>query len=424
MYTKASLVAGLMAFAGLTHASPVRFSPIRARQSDPESRTFSKFDYANDMVRGVNLGGWFVLEPWITPSLFQNQPPAVVDEYTLCAQLAADCESTLQNHWSTWITQDDFAKINATGMNHVRIPIGFWSIIPDSNYPSFVQGAYYWLGQALDWAQASNLHVMIDIHGAQGSQNGFDNSGIRGDINFNTGDTLSQFRSVFQKLRDDYGNHPAVSTIEIVNEPMASTIGEPVIEQLYRDSWGDLSGTNIYTTFHDGFLGVNYWDQKFDSGMNGMLTDTHHYEIFDNGQLAMNPGQHNAAACAFGAQMAQNSRPTIAGEFSGALTDCALWLNGRNVGARYDGSYKGPGGSSPIGSCAGKTQGSTADLSDDDKTNIRNFLNSQLNAFEKKSGWIYWTWKTEGAPEWDMQQLLENGLFPNPVTTRIGSPAC
>jgi hypothetical protein len=24
----------------------------------------------NNQVRGVNLGGWMVLEPWITPSLF------------------------------------------------------------------------------------------------------------------------------------------------------------------------------------------------------------------------------------------------------------------------------------------------------------------------------------------------------------------
>lgn len=28
---------------------------------------------------------------------------------------------------------------------------------------------------------------------------------------------------------------------------------------------------------------------------------------------------------------------------------------------------------------------------------------------------IFWTWKTEGAPEWDMQDLMANGLFPKPV---------
>lgn len=41
-----------------------------------------------------------------------------------------------------------------------------------------------------------------------------------------------------------------------------------------------------------------------------------------------------------------------------------------------------------------------------------------MDAFEEAAGWIFWTWKTEGAPEWDMQSLLANGIFPNPVTNR------
>lgn len=38
-----------------------------------------KFDFGNTKVRGVNLGGWFVLEPWITPSIFEATPDEVVD---------------------------------------------------------------------------------------------------------------------------------------------------------------------------------------------------------------------------------------------------------------------------------------------------------------------------------------------------------
>lgn len=30
------------------------------------------FNYGTDKVRGVNLGGWLVAEPWITPSLFDE----------------------------------------------------------------------------------------------------------------------------------------------------------------------------------------------------------------------------------------------------------------------------------------------------------------------------------------------------------------
>ena len=38
-----------------------------------------KFSFGSEKVRGVNLGGWFVLEPWITPSIFEATPGNVVD---------------------------------------------------------------------------------------------------------------------------------------------------------------------------------------------------------------------------------------------------------------------------------------------------------------------------------------------------------
>lgn len=82
-----------------------------------------KFNYGYDKVRGVNLGGWFVLEPWITPSLFQPwaSNAEVVDEYTFCQTLGAEeAYSQLSQHWNTWITQDDFDQIAAAGLNHVR----------------------------------------------------------------------------------------------------------------------------------------------------------------------------------------------------------------------------------------------------------------------------------------------------------------
>ena len=38
-----------------------------------------KFSFGSDAIRGVNLGGWFVLEPWITPSIFEATPDECVD---------------------------------------------------------------------------------------------------------------------------------------------------------------------------------------------------------------------------------------------------------------------------------------------------------------------------------------------------------
>ena len=55
----------------------------------------------------VNLGGWFVLEPFITPALFQKYQPAAVDEWSISIALAADTAngglSQLENHYKTFI---------------------------------------------------------------------------------------------------------------------------------------------------------------------------------------------------------------------------------------------------------------------------------------------------------------------------------
>jgi len=371
-----------------------------------------KFDYQNQKVRGVNLGGWFVLEPWITPSLFEGTE--AVDEYTLTQALGKEASySTLGRHWNSFITEGDFQQIAAAGLNHVRIPIGYWSIIPIEGEP-YVQGAYQKFGQALDWAQGAGLKVMIDLHGASGSQNGFDNSGRYGSVQWGQGDTVAHTIKVLNKIRDDHASHPAVSAIQLLNEPMGGSVDLATIKQFYMDAWGNLKDSNVAVVFHDAFQGVTSWGD-WGSGMWNLMLDTHHYEIFDNGQLAQSPADHVKSACDFGNQMASTGKWTISGEWTGAITDCAKWLNGKNKGARYDGTF---GGGSNLGSCAGKSSGSVAGLSSDDKNNIGRFIEAQLDAYEKASGWIFWTWKNEAAPEWNMQQLLAEGLFPQPLTKR------
>lgn len=122
------------------------------------------FDYNNDKVRGVNLGGWFVLEPWITPSIF-SVGDNVVDEYTYTQTLGkSQAQTNLQNHWNSWITQDDFTQIAAAGLNHVRIPIGYWAVAPLDGDP-YVQGQLTVLDQAITWARGAGIKVLLDLHG-------------------------------------------------------------------------------------------------------------------------------------------------------------------------------------------------------------------------------------------------------------------
>ena len=61
---------------------------------------------SRNFTRSVNLGGWFVLEPFIAPALYQKYPGAV-DEWTLSENMRSDTAgggiSQLEDHYKTFI---------------------------------------------------------------------------------------------------------------------------------------------------------------------------------------------------------------------------------------------------------------------------------------------------------------------------------
>ena len=201
---------------------------------------------------------------------FDNDP-----EWTMGKALgAAEFEKRQKKHWSTFITENDFKEIKALGLNFVRIPIGYWAIIPNEGDP-YVQGAYGFLAKALDWAKSHGLMVIIDLHGAPGSQNGFDNSGQRGNIGWNEGDTVAQTYAVLNKIRADHANHPAVAVIEVLNEPLAPALGKDVVEGFSSQAYDNLQGAPVAVMVEDAFDTIDSWTD-FGKGKSnlilGMLT--------------------------------------------------------------------------------------------------------------------------------------------------------
>ena len=256
---------------------------------------------------------------------------------------------------------------------------------------------------------------------APGSQNGFDNSGRRGAIDWQQGDTTQQTLNALRALAERYASDgDVVTAIELLNEPLGPVLNMDAVKQFYYDGWGTLrdSSQNSVVTIHDAFQDIDsYWNGFMNqaSGVDYVMLDTHQYQVFSTGQVAMSPSQHVAAACALGPQVSGTDKWTIVGEWTGAQTDCAKWLNGLGTGARYDGTFPG---STYIGSCDGKYTGTVDGLSSADKQNIRSLIEAQLDAYNAHTGWIFWTWRTESSPEWDMQALIAGGLFPQPLSNR------
>lgn len=90
-------------------------------------------------IRGVNLGGWLVLEPWITPSLFyqflgadeqwgdQTAQKVGMDTYSFCEALGPEeGNRQLRRHWAAWVTEADIRTLFSLNLDTLRIPIGDW----------------------------------------------------------------------------------------------------------------------------------------------------------------------------------------------------------------------------------------------------------------------------------------------------------
>ncbi|KAF8808719.1 glycoside hydrolase [Phlegmacium glaucopus] len=368
------------------------------------------FNYGTDKIRGVNLGGWLVLEPWITPSIFENtNNDNVLDEFTLGQLVDQKTALTmLEQHWDTWITEDDFKAISAAGLNHVRIPIGYWSIpltSSDTNTSTstapYIPGAWTYLLRALTWARNHSVHVIIDLHGAPGSQNGYDNSGQRtsdpiwGVTPANITRTIDTLRFIVENVDG------MVDVIELLNEA-AGFKGDDwaaAIRQFWLDGYDvvrQAAGAGIKVMIGDAFLGVQSWTNFLVPPRGqGVLMDFHEYQIFSDLELNRTFDDHVSFACGYQQSLSSFSSSniwTVIGEWSNAPTDCAKWLNGRGIGARWDNTYY-PGPTSMYhGSCTNFT-GSYVGFSQDYKAFLRKYWEVQVEIGENIQGWVFWTWK-------------------------------
>ncbi|KAG4424275.1 hypothetical protein IFR04_002516 [Cadophora malorum] len=404
---------------------------VTALPAEPFSKRSVNFNWGSEKVRGLNIGGWLLLEPWITPSIFESvdQSLGIVDEYTLTEKLGSDAAyNILKPHWDSWCTFADFQKIADAGFNMVRIPIGYWAYSLDAGEP-YTQGAAPYIDAAIDWARSTGLKIILDLHGAPGSQNGFDNSGRRiSTPGWQQGDTTAQTLAVLKTMTDKYAQteyQDVVVSIELLNEPLSSALNFDELKQFYRDGFNqvrDVSNTPVM--LHDAFVAPSTWNgflSVSDNGAQNVVVDHHEYQVFTNDLVALQPWQHRQLVCNNVGSYASNSdKWVIVGEWTAAMTDCAPALNGYGIGARYDGTYAG---SSYVGSCADKND--IANWNETFKGDMRGYLEAQLSAFESQTqGWVFWNFKTEKAHEWDAFALLDGGIFPQPLTDRQFGGIC
>lgn len=409
------------------------------------------FDYNTLPIRGVNLGGWLVLEPFLTPSFFDkyNLSLGIVDEYTLTTYVNTTqgftaIKDLLENHYASFVTEDTFREISEAGLDHVRIPFGYWAVRvwPGDNF--LPQVSWRYLLRGIEWARKYGLRVNIDLHSVPGGQNGWNHSGRQGvldwlngpDGELNGNRTLEihqQLATFFAQER--YDN--LVTIYGLVNEPRMTTLNVTVVDAWTRSAYHlvENCGYNGTIVYGDGFLGVDAWKGVFpEDEFPNLMLDVHEYTIFDPSLISMpHAGKVNYVCINWKDDLIRSSNPatghglTFVGEWSQADTDCTPMLNNVGVGARWDGTFNpGPGGADPVltphcptmdsqCSCALPSSASVGNYSAEYKTFLLDFAEAQMEVYETAAkGFMYWSWDTEtyNAAQWSYKKGREIGIIP------------
>jgi aryl-phospho-beta-D-glucosidase BglC (GH1 family) len=118
-----------------------------------------------------------------------------------------------------------------------------------------------------------------------------------------------------------------------------------------RGASGIGQGNGPFISYHEGFMGLTKW-AGFLPNSDRVALDIHPYLCFGTPSAATMDTYANTPCTAWGPLMNTSMGAfglTAAGEFSNAVTDCGLWVNGVGLGTRYEGNYTGS--TTKMGSC-------------------------------------------------------------------------
>ena len=302
--------------------------------------------------------------------LGKQEGKVAMDHYSFCKVLGPkEASKQLKRHREAWVTEDIIKELAEGGaVNSLRVPVGDFLFEEYGSYVGCNEGALDYLDSVLDWARSYGLSVLLDVHTAKDSQNGFDNSGqtlgfqwtsglstyprdlttfqhwpIRaanwiGDfdaqnINYTTinHDNINHSLRVIQKIVDRYHDHPAVLGIEPINEPWELTPLKP-LKKFYWDAYLIVKKKAPYWKFimHDSFRFTPETWGGFMKGCPDRALDTHIYQAWEDPASRLTFYNNACAQKKQIAIMEQAFGPVVVGEWSLATDNCAMWLNGFN----------------------------------------------------------------------------------------------
>lgn len=324
-------------------------------------------------IRGVNLGGWLVVEKWMTPALFKGTP--AIDEYTLMED--PECKKRIEKHRRTFIEEHDFAWLRDHNIDLVRIPVGYWLLDAADGYAPTVE----YLDRAMEWAAKYDIRVLIDLHGAPGSQNGKDHSGRIGrSLWFDDKPCRVLTLHLLERIAERYKDSPALWGIEILNEPAHGIRHYFMLLGFYREAYNRLTrilrpGTHI--VYHDAFHPLLYAGAITAKKTHPVMMDTHWYGFASKAPDFESFLYDATRLRKWLLRLVQLRQPVLIGEWSSVLPQ--------------------------------KFFDKAAHDKHDDM--LRRNAAAQQAVYKKAAGWIYWNYRVEAGGMWSFRDMVNRGII-------------
>ncbi len=133
----------------------------------------------------------------------------------------------MRYYWSCFFTEEDFRIIKEDlGLNCIRLPFYYLNILNEDLSLKSEADAFSYLDWFVEQAAKQELYVILDLHGAPGSQSGYEHSGAKervaglwtSEANINATVALWDFVSMhYTQTTPELGKW--IATYDIMNEP-------------------------------------------------------------------------------------------------------------------------------------------------------------------------------------------------------------